>query len=147
MITLRAVHPGEVERLLPWMEEFNRAEGIRIDPPRLAAAIHRLLAQESLGAIRWIDDGASARGYVVWTWGYDLEWAGRDAFLTEIWVVPEARGRGVGSAVLGLVEGESRAGGAGALHLMVHPENEPAMAMYAHAGYASPPRVFLTKVL
>jgi hypothetical protein len=34
---------------------------------------------------------------------------------------------------------------ASAMHLMVRSENEPAVRLYASAGYESPPRVFLTK--
>jgi GNAT superfamily N-acetyltransferase len=43
-------------------------------------------------------------GYSVLTWGYDLEWNGLDAFLTELYLVPEVRGKGLGKTVLTRIE-------------------------------------------
>jgi ribosomal protein S18 acetylase RimI-like enzyme len=87
------------------------------------------------------------RGYLALTWGFDLEWNGRDAFLTELYLLPAARGRGLGRRVLPLIEELARAQGARALHLMVRPENLAALQLYRGAGYSSPPRTFLTKDL
>lgn len=72
---------------------------------------------------------------------------GRDAFLTELYLVPGARGRGLGSAALELAEVFARAHGARALHLMYRTENVVAGRLYLAHGYTSPPRVFLSKVL
>ena len=86
-------------------------------------------------------------GYLVLTWGFDLEWSGRDAFLTELYLVASARARGLGRECLAHAERIARAHDAHALHLMVRDENLPARKLYARAGYVSPPRLFLTKEL
>ena len=39
-------------------------------------------------------------GYFVLTWGFDLEWNGRDAFLSELFLIPDARGKALGAAAL-----------------------------------------------
>jgi len=59
----------------------------------------------------------------VLTWGYDLEWDGCDAFLTELFLVPAARGHGHGSGALVAAEAVAREHGARALHLTVRHEN------------------------
>jgi len=51
-------------------------------------------------------------GYFVLTWGYDLEWDGCDAFLTELFLVPAARGHGHGSGALVAAEAVAREHGA-----------------------------------
>jgi ribosomal protein S18 acetylase RimI-like enzyme len=109
--------------------------------------VARLLGNPELGIAAHIFEGNLRRGYCVVTWGYDLEWGGRDAFLTELFLVPDARGRGLGTLVLPLVEALATRHGARALHLMVKPENERALRLYRSAGFQSPPRLFMTKVL
>jgi ribosomal protein S18 acetylase RimI-like enzyme len=139
--------PADVGVLLDMMADFNELEGIAWTEDTCRPALQRLLESPDLGIAGYILESGARRGYFVLTWGYDLEWAGRDAFLTEIYLLPDARGRGLGSSVLPLVEALGSRHGARALHLMVLPHNEIAVRMYRRAGYESPPRVFLSKAL
>jgi ribosomal protein S18 acetylase RimI-like enzyme len=85
-------------------------------------------------------------GYSILTYNYDLEWGGRDAFITELWVVPEARRSGLGQALLQTVEKHAREQACLALHLAVRPENE-ALRLYEREGFERVPRLWLTKPL
>jgi ribosomal protein S18 acetylase RimI-like enzyme len=142
---VRLATPADVPRVLAMMVDFNRFEGIAWSPAVGEAPLRRLIADSSLGAVGVVDDGRA--GYFVLTWGFDLEWDGRDAFLTELWLVPEARGRGVGAEVLAEIQRIAKESGARALHLMVRNENANARRLYERAGFTSPPRVFLSKDL
>jgi ribosomal protein S18 acetylase RimI-like enzyme len=146
-LRLQPATAGDLPRLLVMMEAFNRLEGIDWDPVSIQPAASRLIADPALGAIGLIACEADPIGYFVLSWGYDLEWRGRDAYLTELYVDPAWRGRQVGTQALALIEDLGRANGASAMHLMVRPENEPAVRLYASAGYRSPPRLFLTKTI
>lgn len=143
----RTATPDDREHLLDMMVDFNRIEGIAWSREAGGVALAKLLASPELGEVGLLVEGDAVGGYFVLTWGYDLEWAGRDAFLTELYLRPEARGRGLGRPAMALLEGRARAAGARALHLMVREENEPALRLYRGAGFTSPPRVFLTKEL
>jgi ribosomal protein S18 acetylase RimI-like enzyme len=143
---IRRAADEDVPRLLTWMSAFNVLEGIDWSPASGEPALRRLLGDPSLGYVG-IAETDGPIGYFVVTWGYDLEWDGRDAFLTEIYVQTEHRGRGQGRRLLSAVEAVARAEGARALHLMVRSENLVALRLYESAGYTSPPRVFYTKVL
>jgi ribosomal protein S18 acetylase RimI-like enzyme len=144
--TLRRATKSDRESLLAMMKAFNALEGIEWVPEAVRPALDVLLADEKLGFVGIVEtDGMS--GYVVLTWGFDLEWHGRDAFLTELYLEPESRGRGVGRGVLAAIERVARENGAGAMHLMVRPANVSAVRLYRGAGYSSPPRVFLSKVI
>jgi ribosomal protein S18 acetylase RimI-like enzyme len=90
-------------------------------------------------------DGAVA-GYAIVTWGYDLEFAGRDSFLTELYVVPAQRRRGFGRHGLAAAEALARANGAHAMHLQVRDDNARARALYEASGFVAPPRRLMTKV-
>jgi ribosomal protein S18 acetylase RimI-like enzyme len=144
---LRQATVSDLPRLIPMMKAFNLLEGIDWDPAGARPAIIRLMEDSSLGTIGLVERGDRLVGYFVLTWGFDLEWNGRDSFLTEIYLEPAARGQGVGSRMLALIEDLARERGAAAVHLMVRPENEAAVNLYASAGYVSPPRTFLSKAL
>jgi ribosomal protein S18 acetylase RimI-like enzyme len=113
----------------------------------MAPALRRLLADEHLGLALVAEDDAGLIGYGVATFGYDLEFGGRDAFVTELFVDPRARRRGLGRAMLHATLDALREAGARAAHLMVRPENTRARALYEQAGFAPSPRVQLTRRL
>jgi len=129
------------------MASFNGLEQIAWNASDKRPALARLLADSSLGAVALLERGDLTVGYFVLTWGYDLEWDGRDAFLTELFLEPEARGQGLGRQALELAEAVAREHGGRALHLMVREDNHVARRLYAGCGYVSPPRIFLSKQL
>lgn len=59
------------------------------------------------------------------------------AEITELYVAPEKRRRGVAGALLAHMEARLQALGARAVHLYTGENNRPARAFYAHAGYRS----------
>jgi len=146
-VTLRRAVASDLRRLLDMMEPFNAEEGVSWSRAEAAPLVAKLIDDGSLGAIGVVESSAQVVGYALVTWGFDLEWGGRDAFLTEIYLVPAARGQRIGVRALSLMEDLARAEGAKALHLMVRPENDPAVKLYAGAGYSSPPRTLLSKDL
>ena len=145
------VTPGErdLDALMTMMEAFNRFESIVWTRATGEAPLRQLIGDPSLGFVvlaREADDAPNL-GYAVVTFGFDLEWGGRDAFLTELWLEPDARGHGVGARVLAAVETRARAAGARAMHLMVRHANANAQALYRRAGYSVPDRLFMTRRL
>jgi GNAT superfamily N-acetyltransferase len=144
-LTARIATDGDFAALLAMMEEFNRLEGTPWDASQKASALRKLLADANLGLVCLLTAASGVVGYFVVTWGFDLEWDGRDAFLTEFFLVTEARGKKLGGPALAQAEALSRKHGARALHLMVRYDNLPAQRLYARHGFSSPPRLFLTK--
>jgi ribosomal protein S18 acetylase RimI-like enzyme len=144
--SIRQATLDDVGTLLDMMEPFNAFERIPWTRGAAETPLRTLLSDISLGVVGIVEQESSPIGYFVVTWNYDLEWAGRDAFLTELFLVPEARGRGLGRTVLGQAEAFARKHGARALHLVVRPENERAHDLYLRAGFVHPGRVLLTKV-
>ena len=144
---LREPRPEEIDALVRMMNAFNAIEGIVLEEPALRSALATLLGDPSLGRVWLFDEGGGVLGYAVLTFGFDLEFGGRDAFITELFVAADARGRGLAGRALAEVERRAAELGVRAVHLMVRPENAPAVRLYARAGYASPPRRFLSKLL
>lgn len=147
MFAARPATEADLPSILTMMEDFNAIEAIPFDRERFAPRVRELIGSPGVGGILvFTADGAPA-GYAVVTWGWDLEWGGRDAFLTEIYVAAEHRRQGVGRQGLAAAQSFARAGGAHALHLVVRHDNAPARALYDADGFAAQPRLIMTKLL
>jgi ribosomal protein S18 acetylase RimI-like enzyme len=146
-VEIRLARAGDADPLMPLMQAFNAEEGIPWRPDAMRAAFVELTGDARLGfALVALSAGAPV-GYAVVTYGFDLEWAGRDAFVTELFVAAPARRRGVAARLLREAEANATRNATRALHLVVRPANEAAMALYRNAGFNVIPRVLMTKVL
>jgi ribosomal protein S18 acetylase RimI-like enzyme len=149
---LRRARLADVEALLDLMAAFNRSERIPFRRARVVPGLRRLLRERRLGVVVVAESADRRRpgrldGYAVGTFGYDLEFAGPDAFLTELYVRPERRRRRLGARLLDAVNGALRDGGAAAVTLLVWRENQAARRLYAQAGFAEVPRVAMIRRL
>ena len=145
--SITAGGPDDVADVLPLMRAFNDGEGIRWREEPMRGALERVIGDRSVGLVlvaRESDAGALI-GYGVATFGFDIEFAGRDAFLTELFVAAPHRGRGVGSALLDRFLGMLREARAGAVHLVVRPSNHGAQRRYEAYGFRVVPRVLMTR--
>src|SRR5689334_13073196 len=146
MIQLRLATIADFDVVLPRTRALNAHEGIEVPAPVFEAALRRLLSDPQIGGCWLVERAGAPIGYAIATYGFDLEFGGREAFLTELWIDPPARGEGAGSAALALLEGELRQRGVFALHLQVRPEN-PAARLYERAGFSTSPRLLMTRRL
>ncbi|MGF1513658.1 MAG: GNAT family N-acetyltransferase [Elainellaceae cyanobacterium] len=85
-------------------------------------------------------------GYAILTFGFSLEYGGRDAILDELYICPKSRNRGLGTAAIAYLESVCLAEGIGALHLEVERDNSAA-SLYRRLGFEAHNRDFMTKGL
>src|SRR5262245_16008659 len=88
VLRLRPATLDDLSEVLPRTLALNAHEGIAVDPAALEAALVRLLGDPGIGGVWLVERDGAPIGYAIATFGYDLEFAGRDAFLTEIWIDP-----------------------------------------------------------
>ena len=146
MIGVRAATIDDLPAVLPRTRELNAHEGIAISEELLESALRRLLSDASLGGAWLVEREQFIVGYAIVTFGYDLEFGGRDAYLTELWIDEDQRGTGAGRAAIDLLARELPARGVRALHLQVRPEN-PALRLYERSGFVRSPRLVMTRRL
>ena len=144
---IRPATLDDLGALLDLMVAFNEVEQIRWQRSRGETALRTLLSDENIGLVELVEEDGRVVGYFILTWGFDLEWYGRDAVLTELFLAERVRGRGLGALALREAERLAAARGARALHLLVREENGRARRLYASAGFVAPGRIFLTKSL
>jgi ribosomal protein S18 acetylase RimI-like enzyme len=146
MYALRLATIADLPVLLPHTRALNDHEGIAIGDAPLEAALRRLLETPELGAAWLIERDGQVIGYAIVTYGFDLEFGGREAWLTELWIDEAARGQGAATDALAQLPPELRARGVRALHLQVRPEN-PALRLYERSGFSRSPRLIMTRRL
>ncbi len=86
-------------------------------------------------------------GYVVLTFGFSLEYGGLDAYVDELFVKPEFRGRGFAAQALEFLTLECQKLNIVALHLEVDTNNHNAKSLYAKMGFKNTARELLHKDL
>jgi ribosomal protein S18 acetylase RimI-like enzyme len=121
--------------LLELMREFYLHEQIDFDERAACAALHSLLVDPALGRALLIEQDAVAAGYLVVCFGWSLEFHGRDAFVDELYLREDFRGRGIGTRALEAAVDLCRASAVRVLHLEVARRNTRAQAMYRRAGF------------
>lgn len=122
-------------------------DGLALQDASYRRALERLLSDERLGGAWLVDLAGRVVGYTVVTACYSLEFGGSFGLLDELFLVEEARGRGVGQIVLRELEKVCRRLGYGAVRLEVVHANGRARRFYESAGYTADVRTLMTKRL
>ena len=146
-LAFRPAEPGDLPLVLRLMEGFYRDTDTGFHAEAAARALAALVADPFLGRLFLIEIGGTPQGYVVLTLGFSLEFLGREAFVDELYVIPEHRGRGLGGAAIRFLESVAVELGVQALHLEVGPDNESALGLYRRAGFADRRHHLMTKLL
>lgn len=143
----RPARPADTSPLLDLVAAFYREEGYPFDRRAARAALVALLRDAGHGWVWIVERRSKPIGYVLVTLAYSLEYGGKTAFVDEIYLLPDERGRGLGSKALALAERAAAASGARAIHLEVERSNPEAHALYRRQGYDDRGRFLLTKAL
>jgi ribosomal protein S18 acetylase RimI-like enzyme len=147
-MTLRLATPADLQAVLKMVRDFHLEEGLRTAEPAVTEAVTQLLTDPSTGRI-WLitaNDGTTA-GYIVLTFGFSIEFRGRDAFIDELYVIPAHRGRGLGKQAIEQAAENAREIGVHALHLEVAHGNQRALELYRRMDFKDHDRFLMTKWL
>ncbi len=136
---------GDTDALIELMRALYAYDGTEFDERTHREALPHLLGDERLGRVWLIRGGAETVGYVVLTFGFSLEFGGRDALIDELFVRAESRGSGIGKRALEFVAAECRARGIAAVHLLVERSNVVAQSVYRKSGFRDHDRNVMTR--
>lgn len=132
---IRKLNITETAEVLSMMEVFYASDALLVHPE--TAVLEKMLSdalQDTplLTGYGFEVDGALA-GYGMVTRSYSTERGGICVWIEDIYIKPQYRGQGIGSAFLRFVEEANP--GAMRLRLEAEPENERAMHVYQKAGF------------
>ena len=143
-VTLEKAGRSDIPHLVDLMHEFYAESSYALDRAWAAASFERLLGNESMGAAWLARRGEDAAGYVVLTLKHSMEFGGADAFVDDLFVRPDSRRQGVGTALLSALFEHCREAEAAAVHVELGADNAPALALYRRFGFAKRDREVLT---
>jgi ribosomal protein S18 acetylase RimI-like enzyme len=146
-VSVREATAEDIPAVLQMQQEFYGHSGDPWERAPFERAMQVLIANRDYGRFYVFESGHDTIGYLVITFGFSLEFGGRDAFVDELYVAPTERGAGKGTAALDLAERACREAGIHALHLEVHHHNPRARALYERKGFFAHDRHLMTKRL
>ena len=118
-----------------------------VDDRLFTDALDSAMAGDPLVHLYVIEADDVPAGYMALTLGFSIEAGGRDAFVDELYVEPDHRGRGI--ATRALAEGVTllKALGCRAVHLVTERHNLRAKALYVSLGWEDKGRTLLTRTI
>jgi GNAT superfamily N-acetyltransferase len=142
---IRRLDRRDCAAALPLLEAQYREHDIEMGGARLLRALRALLAGKGLALTAW--EGTAAVGVAILSFSHQLERGGPTAWLDELYVVPESRGRGVGRSLLRRALREARREGCESVHLEVVRGHGRAARLYVREGFERLPRTRYMRVL
>ena len=133
--------------LLRAIENYFAYDGILFDPVKVPTSLQLLLSREDIGRAWIVRVDQKPIGYAIVGFGFDLEFGGRQATLTDLFIEPSFRGKGLGAATLQHIENACFASGVNAIELQAESDNAEALALYEKHGFKRHTRIPMSKRL
>jgi diamine N-acetyltransferase len=144
-LTFEQATQDEVKELLLLMSLLYEHDGQFFDVAHALRGTVELILTPDAGAIWLLQSEGRTVGYCVLTFGFSIEFGGRDALVDELFLLPGHRGKGWGKLALEFMFEQCRAAGVRAVHVDVNLVNEHALSVYRHLGFVQPERRRMTK--
>jgi ribosomal protein S18 acetylase RimI-like enzyme len=142
MITL--ARRRDLQDLLCLVRAYYRFDGIRF-PQRAPAALRKLLTKPALGRAWILRDRGRAVGYMILTFNFDVEFGGLEGILTDLYLRPGHRRRGLGRLLVDVASAYCRSRGVETIELQVGDNNEAAQAFYRRLGFERLSRLVMAR--
>jgi len=147
-LTYRAAVPSDINVLLRLMQGLQQDDpwSVPFREEEVRETVRELLVSRSAGRAFLICHGELYIGYLVLSFDFSIEYGGKNAWIDELFVQGEFRGKGVGSEAMNFAVQTAREFGAKFLHLEVNRGN-PAIDLYRRFGFEDHDRYLLSKRL
>jgi GNAT superfamily N-acetyltransferase len=145
--TIRPATMADVDVLVDFtLREARDAEGVTLDPVRVRRGVSAAFAEPPL-ARYWM--AAAPDGRLVGSLSVITEWSnfhgGHYWWVQSLFVVPEARGRGVAAALIAHAARLAHEAQALDLRLYAHQDNARAIRLYERCGFTPAPYVLMRR--
>ncbi|MCA1827589.1 MAG: GNAT family N-acetyltransferase [Myxococcales bacterium] len=143
-MVIRKISTRTAPSVLPLLEAQYRDHGIEMRGRPLLRALRTLLRGHGF-VLAALDPHPIGVAAVSWEWS--LERAGLQAWLEELYVVPERRGQGAGRGLLRKATAAAKRSGCVSMELEVIRGHDRAARLYLREGFARLPRARYSRTL
>lgn len=130
MTTFTPLKNSTIDIIVPMMQDFYAIDGYPIDSAISRILFEEFIANETLGRAWLIYFNDEIVGYVILTFVFSFEYKGTIAFLDELYLNENARGKGIGKQVVDFVHQQAIALSLKIIYLEVEGHNENAQKLY-----------------
>ncbi|MEI6946284.1 GNAT family N-acetyltransferase [Paraflavisolibacter sp. H34] len=135
---------ADVPEVAAMMADFYAIDGYAFDAHRSETNLQLFVRNPELGRLWLLLWGEEVIGYAALTFCFSFEFGGKTAFLDELYLVPECRGKGLGKQAVAFVCRQARKEGVQAVHLEVELHNGPGRRLYGRVGFREHNRILMT---
>jgi GNAT superfamily N-acetyltransferase len=137
--------PGNLRLLKRLLKAYHAFDHIPFREREITVGLRAFVRDRTLGRAWLIQVQDQIVGYVIVIFWFDLEFGGRTAAITDLYLVPSHRQKGLGRKTLEFVEKYCRQAGLDALELQVERRNLVARRFYKRNGFHPHDRVPMSK--
>jgi len=146
-VTLRRATMTEIAILTRFIQRYFAYDHLTFDRNAIRSGLKQLLKNRSIGQAFLVISNSKPVGYTILIDSFDLEFGGRVAFVTDLYLEPDFRRRGIGTEVLKQLEHFCRERGMKTIELQAERRNRAALSFYRRQGFQRHDRVALSKPL
>jgi GNAT superfamily N-acetyltransferase len=144
-IAFRTATPSDIQILVKFIRAFYEYDHLPFVEETVSSALEQLLGDTSLGRAWLICVEDKPVGYAILSFDFSIEYGGRIAYVDEIFIQEDYRGRGIGTQAFAFLEETCRSLNLKALYLEVERVNIKAQQFYQKRGFIDHDRLLLTK--
>jgi GNAT superfamily N-acetyltransferase len=133
-VEVRSAREDEVEELLPLMRAYCEFYESSPSDDGLRTMLATLIAEPSQGAVFIARDGGRAVGVATLDWKWSSLKGARMGYLEDLFVDPDARGKGIADALIEICAERCRELGMPAMQWATAPDNNRAQQVYDRTG-------------
>ena len=130
MITFKPLEISKIETIISLMHDFYSIDNYPFDIDVSKQLMIEFIFNENLGKAWLIHQDAMVIGYVILTFIFSFEYQGRIAFIDELYVIENFRGKGIGKQTIDFIKNEATLLNVKLLYLEVEHHNENAQKLY-----------------
>lgn len=133
---LKIADTNDIPLLIGMIKSFYEEDHHDYQEKKIQKALQEFIGKKEHGIIYLIEYENKVVGYFILTFGWSLEYFGRDLFIDEIFIKEPFRGRGFGKKSFDFIEQYVKDNNIKAIHLEVNKYNM-ARKLYESKGYQS----------
>lgn len=136
-IAFKPFEAVDAPAVIAMMEQFYAIDGYPIDAAVSKGLFMEFTENESLGKGWTIFADGMPVGYVILTFVFSFEYAGRIAFLDELFISESMRGKGLAKEALEFIKAQTELLSVKIIYLEIEPHNENARKLYLSKGFTN----------
>jgi ribosomal protein S18 acetylase RimI-like enzyme len=135
----------DIDTILQLQKDFYAIDQYDFNPETAREALLVFIKNANYGKLWLILLNGKVAGYLALTLGYSFEFKGRDAFLDELYLKPEFRGKQLGAKAVDFAAEQAKTMGVKAIHLEVEQHNTAGLSLYRRYGFQDHNRMLMTR--